>query len=219
RPIPFLAGGHLWSRGVIETVFDERGERFPGILWVADPSEVVFGPPKEIMSVPATARPTAPLISTGELTSIHQINEALKSQPDKVFNVKVRGVITYIDLGLAAWYLQDGQDSISVAQAEAGLSPYLQQEGMYVELQGTAGGNSSVGISPTTSVRVLGKGRMPEPLRHSIDYLASGNDDGKWVQLQGVVTAFEKQRLTLNVNGTRIIVWVNEIDPSAEDRL
>lgn len=47
----------------------------------------------------------------------------------------------------------------------------------------------------------------------------AGNADGKWVQLEGMVAAFEKQRLILRINSGRLAVWVNEADWKDQDRL
>ncbi|MDB6155193.1 MAG: sensor signal transduction histidine kinase, partial [Chthoniobacteraceae bacterium] len=100
-----------------------------------------------------------------------------------------------------------------------GLSPFLQLEGMYVEVQGRVWAKRWAGVAPTAFVSVLGRGQMPEPIRRSWDHLMTGRDEGRWVQVDGIVTAFEKQRLTLNVSGGQIIAWVNEIDPGVQNRL
>ena len=209
-----LPNSRLRLRGVIELVFDEKGRQSPGVIWVAGPDDLT------VVSQSASAHPRVRLAETNELTSIHQILEVCNDEPGKVFNVKVRGIITYIDLGISGWYLQDGPDAIYVQdQFSAGLNPYLRQEGLYVELQGTAGGDAGSQIVPSAFVTVFGKGRMPEPLQHSLDYLDSGVDDGKWVQLSGVVTACEEQRLTLRVSGGSLMVWLNETGWKGSDRL
>ncbi len=150
-------------------------------------------------------------------TQIRQVRELLKNEPDRQFPFKVRGVITYIDLGLSTFYLQDGPDAISIAgELKAGLYPMLGQEGTRVELRGIARDGS---LHCTGFVDVLGKGRMPAPLRHSWDYLMTGRDDGLWVEVEGVVSAFEKQRLTLTLAGGQLIVWINEMDRNIQDRV
>jgi len=213
-PLPALVGRRLRVQGVIEPVYDEQGRPYPGVLWSAGIKEVTVLPLLE------PVRPVAQLGETNELTSIHQIIEAYQSQPDHVFNVKVRGVITFVDLGLGGWYLQNGPDAISVQlQLASGVNPYLRLEGMYVEVRGTIGGINGLSIVPLDFVKILGKGQMPEPLRASMDDLLAGSYDGKWVQLDGVVTAFEKQRLWLRVNGGQLVVWVNETDWKGEERI
>jgi signal transduction histidine kinase len=211
-PLPVLAGRRLCVRGVIGSVFDEQGRSYPGVIWVAGPDDVAVLSP--------SARPVVQLGATNELTTIHQAIEAYQNQPDHVFRVKVRGVITFVDLGLGGWYLQNGPDAIYVQlQVESGVNPYLRLEGTYVEVQGTIGGVNGLGIMPSNFVKILGKGQMPEPLKTSLDDLQTGSCDGKWVQLDGVVTAIEKQHLWLRANGGQLVVWVNERDWKGEDRV
>jgi hypothetical protein len=134
-----------------------------------------------------------PIDETGPVTQIRQIHSLAQNRPGAVFPVKVRGVITYLDLGLDDFYLQDGSDSITVRnQLSAGLCPFLQQEGMYVELDGDSDGRNPPAVVPRTFVTVLGKGRMPDPDRHSLDYLMSGKDDTRWVEIEGVVREVEE---------------------------
>jgi signal transduction histidine kinase len=170
----------------------------------------------------AAAPPPASIRIEGNnpVNSIREIQEVLKSQPSLTFTAKVRGVITYADPNLSEWYLQDGPDSIVVQnQYGAGANPLTGQEGTYVEVQGTVFAGSWTGIQPTAFTTVLGKSPMPEPLRHSWDYLMSGKDNGKWVQIEGVITDVEKQRLTLSVSGGPVGAWINELHSIAPDRL
>lgn len=213
-PLPVLAGHRLRVQGVMELVFDEQGRSYYGVMWVAGSDDVTVLPAAE------TEKPVAQVPETNELTSIHQIVASCQNQPASVFKVRIRGVITYVDLGMAGWYLQNGPDAIFVqSQMASGVNPYLRQEGMYVELQGSVGGTNGTGIVPSAFARILGKGQMPEPLRPSMDSLAAGNCDGKWVQLDGIVTALEKQRLWLRVGNEQLMIWVNETDWKGEDRM
>jgi signal transduction histidine kinase len=160
---------------------------------------------------------TIKLDPQGVVTEIQQIKDLIKSDPGKRFPVRIRGVITYIDLGLSTFYLQNGSNGIPVeGSLKAGLYPLLEQEGTYVEINGTLRHGI---LYCNGAAKILGKGRIPEPLRHSWDYLMTGHDDGLWVQVEGVVTAFEKQRLTLAIAGGEIIVWVNQMDKDVQQRL
>jgi signal transduction histidine kinase len=174
--------------------------------------------PKEIAR--ESAPPTVAFDENNPVTQISKIEEILKIQPDQPFAVKIRGVITYIDPNLVEWYLQDGSHSIIVQnQAGSGLRPFAQQEGSYVELRGTVWGSRWIGIQPTALATILGKGRMPEALQHSWDYLMTGKDDTQWVKLEGIVVALENQRLTLNIKGRQVIATVNGMDAPSQGRL
>jgi signal transduction histidine kinase len=43
----------------------------------------------------------------------------------------------------------------------------------------------------------------------------TGQYDARWVEIEGVVTAIEKQRLTLGICGGQIIVWINQLETEA----
>lgn len=141
---------------------------------------------------------------------IRDIRNRLLVQPSSSFPFRIRGVVTYVDLALGEFYLQNESDSILLlGQLNAGLSPFQHQEGECVEVEGEA---SEGRLYATSFVRVLGRAGMPPPVRHSWNYLMLGEDDGKWTELEGVISAVEKQRLTLTVGGENIVAWVNELD-------
>ena len=173
-----------------------------------------LAPTETISSLP---RPSASEELRGPIQQIRRIKKLMSSHPTNDFPVRIRGVITYINLSLSDFYIDDGTNGIAIwSQLGAGLSPFLEQEGLYVELEGVAHRGE---VFPTAFVKVLGKGRMPEPLRHSWDYLITGRDDGQWVEVEGVVSSVEKQRLTLTVPGGQLMAWVKDIGPNAQQNL
>jgi signal transduction histidine kinase len=219
--LPFAPGNWLRAEGVVEPVFDDRGCRVAGVLWVSGSDHISLLPPKDTNPQKST-KSLKPPVAAEEPTpasSVARAYELIEQQPAKSIPASVRGVITYIDLGLGYFYIQDGPDAILVGnQLGAGLAPFMQNEGAYVDLQAEVSPNQP-GLQATSFVTVLGKGQMPQPLRHSIDYLTTGRDDGQWVQVEGVVSACEEHRLTLSVLGGRIMAWINEFDKEARDRL
>ncbi len=155
----------------------------------------------------------------GPVTEIRQIYERLAKNPGKRFPVRIHGVITFINLGLSDFYLQDGPDAILVdGQEQGGLAPRLHQEGLYIELEGEVDPQRAI-VSATSSVKVLGRGRLPAPRRCSWDALMSGKEDRQWVQVEGVVSACQDHRLTLVVTGGRLVVWLNDLGLEAEGPL
>ena len=215
-PIASLAGKRLRVQGVAEQVYKDDGRRVPGVIWAADPNAV-----SSVEPVAANgSRPVEPAEQFDlehPATDIRKINQLLNGGPPQAVPAKIRGVITYIDLNLGSFYVQSGAQSVLISeQMSAGVSPFLHQEGDYIEVKGNLHRGS---FHPTSLVTVLGKGRMPEPVRHAWDYLMTGRDDGRWIQLEGVVSAFEQHRLTLAVTGGQLIVWINEIDKNLQTHL
>ena len=153
------------------------------------------------------------------VTEIRKVYERLEAQPGKAFPVRLRGVITYIDLEFDSFFLQDGSDGIQVInQLDAGLAPLVKKEGAYVEVRGQLDPDY-MAIAPEGFVTVLGKGRMPEPRHHSWDYLVTGKDDGQWVQMEGIVSACNDAGITLVVTGGRLAVVINDFDSRKQEEL
>jgi signal transduction histidine kinase len=188
---------------------NEKGELEPAVLWVATPQEISFASKPEGHGSPTFGTTNeSPL-----LTQIAEVREFIATQTNREARVRIQGIITYIDLNLGTFYMQNGEDGIPIyGQLNAGLYPSLSQEGDYVELDARASPGT---VLATSFARVLGKGRFPQPARPSWDHLMTGQYDSRWVEIEGVVTAIEKQRLTLNISGGQIIVWINQLDTNA----
>ncbi len=156
-----------------------------------------------------------PVTDIGEVNRLHQTN------PDLAFPVRLRGVLTYIVGAYInddnVFYLQNGDHATQILNATAaGLTDALGQEGMYVEVEGQ---NSHDGINPTSFAKILGKGRMPEPIRNSFDAMMSPENAGRWAQVEGVVSGYDDGRLTLLVEGRELTIWVNQITLSEQARV
>jgi signal transduction histidine kinase/DNA-binding response OmpR family regulator len=169
----------------------------------------------------ARAPDTAEIIDADHpVTDIRRIHDLVRERPGKSFPVRVRGIVTFIDLSYAGSYLQNGPDSIIIrGQLAAGLSPQLRQEGSYVELDGTVDGTSPPRIDPSAFVKILGKGRMPKPARHSWDYLMTGKDDTRWVEVDGTLREVGQHRAMVAVSGGPVTVSINNVGNEPLDRL
>jgi signal transduction histidine kinase len=196
--------------GVLERLLNDKGELEPSVVWVASPQDITFAPKVEPHESPSNGATNEPPL----LTRISEVREFMSTQTNQPARVKIRGVITYIDLNLGTFYMQDGEDGVAIyGQLNAGLYPSLSQEGDYVELDANIVSDGT--LIATSFVRVLGKGRYPQPARPSWDHLMTGQFDSRWVEIEGIVTALEKQRLTLSISGGQIIVWINQLDTNA----
>lgn len=164
--------------------------------------------------------PQTPPVMDGaaeSVTQIRRIRELVRTHPTNTIPVKVRGVITYVDMGFDKFYIQDGADAVVVGnQLSAGLFPFFQQEGMYVEFEGEC---REGGVLPTEAARALGRGQMPEPRRYTWNTMMTGDAADQWVEAEGVVSAVEKQRFTLTAVGGRLTVWVNTLGAGLYHRL
>jgi signal transduction histidine kinase len=157
---------------------------------------------------------TAPEVTaTPLLTRISEVRRLLKRNPQARARVKTQGIITYVDPSLGEFYLQDGEDGMVVrGQMNAGLCPELSEEGNYVELQGVVQEDD---LDATAFVHVLGRGRLSPPPHPSWDQLLSGDDDGRWVAVEGVITEAQNERITLSIAGGQLVAWIKGLDSSA----
>jgi hypothetical protein len=198
-------------RGVIEPLFDEEGRLGSGSVWVAGPADVTFEPAADAKRDAWKRTTNAPI------TEAEQAVNAITAWPRADYPLRLRGVITYIDMGLDEFYLQSGTHGFRVRnQPNAGLFPHLGQEKSYVELRGLV---RDGGLHCTDALTVLGRGKLPQPRRHSWDYLMTGKDDDQWVEIEGLASAVQKQRLVLKVGGNQVIAWVNDLDKELEKSL
>ena len=157
-------------------------------------------------------------VTDAPLTNILQVNEFIAKEPGKALPVRMRGVITYIDPGLGSFYIQEGEQAIQVNGLLAtGLGPFLQQEGLYVEVRGQTVTNQPA-ITATSVATVLGRGRMPEPMQHSWDYLMTGRDFSQWVAIEGVIREVGEHRLVLALRGGKLAVQINEMEAGNQNR-
>ena len=164
----------------------------------------------KLVSPPPEDAGTAPV-------PLEKVLQWARNYPNSTFFATLRGVITYVDMGLAYFYLQDGSQSIQVlGEMNAGIYPLLHQEGTYVELRARIKGDE---VRPAAFIKTLGKARMPAAEAASWNELMTGRSDNRWVVVEGVVSAVEEPRLTLNIPGGQIVVWMNELDRNLSARL
>lgn len=220
--LPFATGSRLRLNGVFEPLFNDHGQRVLGMLWVAGLENAVPTSPRgDIGDRAVTSAQSTRMEPDGaEATSIGRVNSRLERKPGEQFRMGIRGVITYIDLSFDNFFVQDGPDGISVGtQLAAGLAPFMRKEGSYVEVVVEAQTNQAGVVAAVSPAVVLGRGQMPKPLHRTLDYLMTGRDDAKWVQVEGVVIACEEHRITLSVLGGQLMVWVTELDKEVRARL
>lgn len=212
-------GCRVRVKGVVEPVFTDSGERVAGIIWVAGFEDITVLADATASSMPKPSDKTEAQKPLDSIADIRHAYEFMQKHPDSAVPVCLRGVITYIDLGLGTFYLQDGSEGILVdGLLGAGLAPFLQEEGMYVEVRGVTATNR-LAIRTTAAVKMLGRGQMPEPARRSWDYLITGRDFSQWVQVEGVVREIAAHRLVLLLDGGKLSVWINEMDEKSAEHL
>ncbi len=130
-------------------------------------------------------RPSPPPVLT-EVWRIHALSpvEAMEERP-----VRISGVVTYFDRAANIMFVQDRSGGIYLPPRE--LSNQI-AAGDRVDVEGVTGPGEFAPVIASPRVTVLGAGIMPTPSAKSPETIFTGNQDGNWIQLDGVVTAVQQ---------------------------
>jgi signal transduction histidine kinase len=201
-----MCGSRVRLRGVCWSAATLDGQRIPGGFWVPDAEQV------EILA--QAPRPPAGGTETESgqlptLTSVAEIKHLKRDEAMRGYPVKIRGVITWSDR--TAVVLQDTTAGIFVDEVEVNDS-YHERLGEHWEVEGVTVAQFSPMVR-ARRVAPLGRGVMPEPVQPTWDQLMNGSLDTHYVELRGIATAVESNRVTLLTSGGKIQAQLSETAP------
>ncbi len=145
-----------------------------------------------------------PVLTTVEEIKLLKREEAMRGYP-----VKIKGVVTWA--ARSAVVLQDLTSGIFVDEVELDDSYHLRW-GEYWEVEGLTVAQFSPMIL-ARRITQLGRGIVPEPIRPAWDQLMNGSLDAQYVELQGVATAVESNRVTLLTRDGKLQASLPETAP------
>ena len=199
-------GSRVRLRGVCWSASTLDEQRIPGVFWAPDSEHL------ELLAL--APRPPAGGTETESghlpmLTSIAEIKHLRREEAMRGYPVTIRGVITWSDR--TAVVLQDMTSGIFVDEVEVNDSYHLRL-GEYWEVEGVTMAQFSPMVRARRAVR-LGRGVMPEPVQPTWDQLMNGSLDTHYVELRGIATAVESNRVTLLTSGGKIQAQLSETAP------
>ncbi len=209
---PELAPGsriRLTGVGWSASTLDEQ--RIAGVFWVPDAQhiEVLAGapqPPVGGAEMESSQLPT--------LTRVAEVKHLKREEAMRGYPVRVRGVVTWSDR--SAVVLQDTTSGIFVDQVDLDDSYHLRLGELW-EVEGVTVAQFSPMIL-AKRVTQLGRGVMPEPVQPTWDQLMNGSLDTHYVELRGIATAVESNRVTLLTSGGKIQAQLSETPPAEIQR-
>jgi signal transduction histidine kinase len=140
------------------------------------------------------------------LTTADQIMQLKHDEAAHAYPVSIRGVIIWS--GGTACLIQDATSGVYADLRQIETNDFRRPRvGEYWEIEGATEGRFSPVILAGKAVR-LGIGTMPEPLHPTMDQLLNGALDERFVEIQGIVTAVQKNRLTMLTHGGIIQVYL-----------
>lgn len=148
------------------------------------------------------------------LTNVAQIRELSPEAAGKGLPVRIVGVVTYYDACLFNLFIQDTTTGIFVDVPRNINTNII--AGQEIEVKGVSGKGEYAPVVEASTIRILGKGKLPVPRQVSINQLLTGLDDGQWVQVTGVVRSTivldGRRYLIFDINGQPIMTYVENLD-------
>jgi signal transduction histidine kinase/CheY-like chemotaxis protein len=129
------------------------------------------------------------------LTTTHQAHSLTLEQAALSYPVHLRAVVTnydpYIDKRWPAFFVSDASGAIFLGMSSLPALPF--HAGDLVDVTGVSAAGDYAPIVRTTGVRLLGKSPLPQIAPSAnLATLLSGDEDGQWLELEGVVHAVFK---------------------------
>ena len=141
------------------------------------------------------------------LTGFRQIHQLTPEQANRGYPVRVRAVVTYYDRVAGDLFMHDAAGGAFVLPLPGQPEP---EPGQWVDLDGRTGQDVFVPSVKEARWRVLGKGPMPKPLRATLEQFSSMAEDGRWMELEGIIQSVTPEHgrthIRLSVRGSRALV-------------
>ncbi|MBC8095784.1 MAG: hypothetical protein H7Y43_08225, partial [Akkermansiaceae bacterium] len=189
-------------------------QRIAGTLLVFDAEQIQVLPPP--LSPGRFGDSKTNSGSLPELTAAMEVHRLKREEAQRGYPVKVRGVITSVWPEHQAFTIQDATRGLYVVDF-SNSRPTLPQLGEFLEVEGVTDPHLFAPVVNARQVRSLGAGFFPEPARPTWDQLVNGSMDAQFVEVQGLVTHVQRNRITLRTEGGIIQVEVRLAGVASED--
>jgi signal transduction histidine kinase len=191
-----LTGRRLRAIGVCQNALTTDGLRIASTLLVPGLKEIelIPGAPRgfPVHNPNASALPI--------LTTAAEVHELKRAEAQRGYPVRLRGVVACVLPEHQAFTIQDTTRGLYVQDVSQSRS-FLPQLGEFVEINGTSDAGLFAPVVNAHSIKSLGAGRLPEPVRPTWDQLLNGSLDGQYVELQGIIA---------NVSATNVVLLTGE---------
>ena len=154
------------------------------------------------------------------MTTAEQVRELTPDQANRGYPVHLRAVLTYIDLSVGDFFVQDATAGIYVNENNKELHFH---PGDFLEIDGVT---EELDFAPQIGkarYRLLGQAPLPQPRKVSIGDMLSTREDSRWVQIEGIVQDVEPDSdhlgLDVIVEGRRLLVTIMDQQGLSGDRL
>jgi diguanylate cyclase (GGDEF)-like protein len=126
---------------------------------------------------------------SGSLHTLRQLKSLSVDAATKQIPVDIKGKVTFVDLSASILFVQDATAGayVDIHNQSLDLRP-----GDLVNVKGVSNPGEYAPIVSHPKIKVLAHGTLPKPSTLSLQALASGNSDGGWVQVSGIVRSVQR---------------------------
>jgi len=117
------------------------------------------------------------------LTTAGAVRRLSRQEARRGYPFKIQGVVTCVVPKRLAFVVQDATTGLYIIDDSVGRSNQP-PVGEMVEIEGVS---IDQGAAKAQTVRKMGAGHLPEPMRPNWDQLMNGSLDSQWVEIQGVI--------------------------------
>jgi signal transduction histidine kinase len=152
------------------------------------------------------------------LTKANDAHSLTSDQAARSYPVHLRGVVTYydpyIDPRNPTVWVSDSSGGIYVVLSAVPANPF--KAGDLVEITGTSAAGGYAPVVKDGEARVIGKSPLPSPASITLGQMLTGAEDGRWVEVEGVVHAVRESGKNINLDlalsdGTVFATTVKEV--------
>jgi hypothetical protein len=214
-----LRNSRIRAQGICRTALTEDGKKVPGVLLTVNAKDF------QVLGVAATTARissertdiTKPSTSSERnnlremLTSVDEVRRLSREQADRGYSVKIRGVLTCVRPDYHSVVIQDTARGI---YAQGAMSKTLPAEsGQYWEIEATTRSGEFAPVLQIQRASCLGLAQLPEPIHPTWDQLMNGSLDTQYVELQGIITESDENKITLLTRGGKINIGLPDMQP------
>jgi signal transduction histidine kinase len=186
--------------GFCQSALTADAQRVPGILLAPTGANVeLIRVPPETVGTSAGTLPLPLLTTAGE---VHRLK---RENAERGYPARIRGVITCVVPERQAFVIQDTTRGLYV-EGHYEIRSGPPQIGELLEVEGFTDPSLFAPIINGRKVTSLGAGQLPEPVRPTWDQLVNGSLDAQYVEIQGIVTGVQTNRVTLRTRGGMVNV-------------
>ncbi len=186
------------AAGVCQSTHTPDGQRMAGALLVSNARQIQVRRPALNPEQAANSQTNSGPLP--ELTSAVEVHRLKRDQAQRGYPVRIRGVVTSVLPEHQAFTIQDSTRGLYVEDPSASR-PTPPKPGEFVEVEGTTDPKFFAPIVRARRVSSLAAGELPDPAHPTWDQLVNGSMDAQYVEIQGIVTDGQTNRVTIRTEG------------------